>query len=30
MSGVYLGAARDSRYSGARRGIEGIRGIGDC
>ena len=26
VSGMYWGAGRDSRYSGARRGIEGIRG----
>ena len=26
VSGVYWGAGMDSRYSGARRGIEGIRG----
>ena len=26
MSGVYWGAGRDSKYSGARRGIGGIRG----
>ena len=30
MSGVYWGADRDSRYSGARRGIGGIGGSWGC
>ena len=29
MSGVYWGAGRECRYSGARSGICSIRGIGD-